>query len=141
MVDQVLEGLSLEGHTQPRHIGEVRLTQLTRLVLLRKKDFLGGAFQRPPELDAPLQRAQLDILKLARILALQVLEQGLACSPGLSWRACSISGHTCLKASGRLRQVCGAFTRLGSFPARRYLRAVFSAMSALAAATARVSPL
>ncbi len=77
VVDQVLEGLSLEGHTQPRHVGEVRLTQLTRLVPLREVDFLGGPFQRPPQLDAPLQRTQLCILILARALALQVLKEGL----------------------------------------------------------------
>ena len=48
-----------------------------------------------------------------------MIEQG----PGLTWRACSISGHTRSKASGRVRQVCGALTWLGRFPDPRYLRA------------------
>ena len=53
----MLERLALDRHAQPRHVGEVRLTQLARLVLLREEDLLGRALQRQPDLDATLQGA------------------------------------------------------------------------------------
>ena len=77
VINQVLEQLALDRHAQSGHVGEIRLAQRAGLVLLRKKNLLGGPLQRPPGLDAPLQRAQLRVLELARMLALQVLEQGL----------------------------------------------------------------
>jgi hypothetical protein len=54
MIDQMREGLTRKRDTQGRHVGEIRLAQPSRLVLLGKVHFLPRAFRRPPHLHAPL---------------------------------------------------------------------------------------
>ena len=62
----------------------------------------------------------------------------LASSPGFTSRCARTSGQTSVNGSGRVRQVCSAFMLLGRRPDLRYLRAVFSSIPVLAAATASV---
>ena len=38
MVDQVLERVTLDRYAQATHVGEIGLTQLTRLVILREEN-------------------------------------------------------------------------------------------------------
>ena len=46
-------------------------------MILGKKHFLARAIQGPPLLDPPLETAQLTIAEVSRILALQMVENGL----------------------------------------------------------------
>ena len=70
MVDHVREGLSLDRDPELRHVGEIRLAELPRLVNLREVGLFGRTFQRSPHLDAALQGAPLAVWEAAWILPL-----------------------------------------------------------------------
>jgi hypothetical protein len=57
VVDQVREGLAVDGHLQAAGVREVRGAQLAGLVDLAEEHLLGRAVQGPPLLDVPLQGA------------------------------------------------------------------------------------
>jgi len=77
VIDQVLEPLALDRDLQSRHVREVRLAELARLMNLGEEDLLDRPLRGPPRLDPPLQRPQLAILELARLLTLKPLQQCL----------------------------------------------------------------
>jgi hypothetical protein len=52
-------------------------------MLLCEKHLPGGTFGRTPTLHTPLECAQLPVLEVARILPLQILEDGLGFKTGI----------------------------------------------------------
>jgi hypothetical protein len=76
VVDQVVETLSRQGHSQVGQIGEVRGREPAGLVDLGKEDFLGPSRRGPPAAYVPLQRPQLRVCEAAGITALQVRKDG-----------------------------------------------------------------
>jgi hypothetical protein len=83
MINQVREGHARDGDAQRAAVGEIAGAQPPRLVNLGEEDFLGRAVQRPPLLDAPLQRSHLAVGEAAGVLPLQVLQQGLGLQAGV----------------------------------------------------------
>jgi len=81
VVDQVLERLTLDGHTQAAHPREVRRRQPARLVHLGEEHFLGRTVQRSPAAHLPLQGPQLSVREPTRMAALQLLEDRLGLKP------------------------------------------------------------
>jgi hypothetical protein len=53
----VLERLTRDGNAKRACVGEVGLAETAGLVLLPEDHVLFGAVERPPGIDAPLQRA------------------------------------------------------------------------------------
>jgi hypothetical protein len=72
-----------DGHAELVAVGEVTGAQPARLVDLAEEDLLGRAMQRPPALDAPLQRPHLAVGEAAGVLPLQVRQQGLGLQAGV----------------------------------------------------------
>ena len=66
---------ALDRHAQRVHAREVRLAALAGHVLLTESNLLGRAFLRLPLLYATLKGAQLTVLELARIAALEIQEK------------------------------------------------------------------
>jgi hypothetical protein len=83
VINQVREGHAGNGHPQGIAVGEIAGAQPARLMDLGEEDFLGRAVQRPPLLDAPLQRSHLAVGEAAGVLALEVLQQGLGLQAGV----------------------------------------------------------
>jgi hypothetical protein len=77
VIHQVVERLTVDGHRQLIHRGEVGGAQSARSVHLREEDLLRGPSGRTPVPHAPLQRAELSILELTWIARLQPAEQRL----------------------------------------------------------------
>jgi hypothetical protein len=77
VVDQVIETLRLDRDSQGDHRREVRGTQPTRFMHLRKKHLLRRTRLPSPTFDMPLQRPQLRVRKTLRISPLQLLEDRL----------------------------------------------------------------
>jgi hypothetical protein len=84
VVDQVGEGLALDGHAQGVHVAEVGGPQAARLMHLGEEHFLGRAVLRLPLPHAPLQRPAAAFPSLAGDLPLQPLQQGLGLQPGFA---------------------------------------------------------
>ncbi len=78
MVDQVGERHAGDGDAQARAVGEVRGAEPTWLVDLGEEDFLGRAVQSAPLLDATLEGPELAVGELARMTALEIVEQGFS---------------------------------------------------------------
>lgn len=57
VIEPVIERLTCDGDAERAHVGEVGQTQAAGLVLLAEDHVLFGAVERPPGVDAPLQRA------------------------------------------------------------------------------------
>jgi hypothetical protein len=76
MVDQVVERLAGNGHSQTRHVREVGCTHPTGRVNLGKEHFPRGTVSGPPCLHPPLEGAELSVGKPPGMLALEVLEEG-----------------------------------------------------------------
>jgi hypothetical protein len=55
-------------------------------MLLCEEHLPSRTFGRTPTLHPPLQRAQLTVLKMARVLPLQVLEDCLGLKPGVPFK-------------------------------------------------------
>jgi hypothetical protein len=83
VINQVRERHAGDGHPQRIAVGEVAGAQPPRLVDLGEEHLLGRAEQRPPTLDAPLQGADLAVDEAARVLPLEVLQQGLGLQAGV----------------------------------------------------------
>ena len=77
MKQQVGKALAANSDRQFVHVREIRLTQPAWHMLLREEHLAPRPFGRPPPLEVPLQGAQLSVGKLARVLALQCLENRL----------------------------------------------------------------
>ena len=73
-----------DGHAQLVHARKVRLSSVSRLILLGKKHLLRRAFGGSPLLDPPLQRAQLTRLERARMPALQLAKKRLDLQVGIN---------------------------------------------------------
>src|SRR5262245_55457065 len=71
VIRQMLERLATNGHPQTANMGKVRCAQATRLMDLPKVHFLVRSLGRTPHLHAALKRAELTILKSARIPTLK----------------------------------------------------------------------
>jgi len=67
--------LPADGDVQLAHAREIALPQPSRHVLLPEEDFPFRPGSRPPVLQPPLQRPQLAVGELARMLPLQCFEQ------------------------------------------------------------------
>jgi hypothetical protein len=76
VVDQVRKRHAGDGDAQARAVREIGGAQPTRLMDLREEHFLGGPVQCPPTLEAALQGPQLVGREPARMLPLQIREQG-----------------------------------------------------------------
>ena len=61
MVDEMLEGLAADRHTQRGEVGEVGLTEIAGLVHLREEHFARGSLQSTPGLDPALQCPELAV--------------------------------------------------------------------------------
>jgi len=83
MVNQVFEGLTLDGDSDPLEFGEVREAHQTRLMPDLEHDFWGRTVQNLPGLNPSLHGSQ-DLRVLTGVLALQVLEEGFGFEPRLS---------------------------------------------------------
>ena len=81
VVDQVVERLAGDGHPQVRHVGEVGGTQPAGCVDLGEEHFLGRPLGGPPRLDPPLEGAELPVREHARVLPLELPEQGQRLQP------------------------------------------------------------
>jgi len=81
VVDQVVERLAGDGHPQVGHVREVGGAQPAGRVDLGEEHFLDRPTSRPPDLDAPLEGAQLTVGKAAGVLALELLEEGQRLQP------------------------------------------------------------
>jgi hypothetical protein len=81
VVDQVVERLAGDGHPQVRHVGEVGGAQPTGRVDLGEEHLLGRPLGGPPRLDPPLERAELSVREHARVLPLELPEQGQRFQP------------------------------------------------------------
>jgi hypothetical protein len=81
--NQVREGRAGDGHADVPAVGEVAGAQPARLMDLGEEHLLGRAVQRPPAFEATLQRPHLPMGKAARVLPLQVLQQGLGLQAGV----------------------------------------------------------
>jgi hypothetical protein len=77
VVHQVRERLALDGHTQLRHVREVRGAELTGPMLLGEEHLLGRPVCCPPLLDVPLQGAELALGEATGMPTLHLLEEGL----------------------------------------------------------------
>lgn len=76
VVDQVVERLAVDGHPQVRHVGKVGGAQPAGRVDLGEEHFLRGTVGGPPRLDPPLEGAELPVREHARVLPLELPEQG-----------------------------------------------------------------
>ena len=117
--------MPLDRYAQVTHVGEIGLTQLTGLVILRKENLPGRSLQGTPHLDPSLQGAQFAVLKATRMLPLQMLEQRLGLQPRID------SEHAFQHRPHFLEGIVRYARRAAGW--WRYLRAVFSSMPALAA--------
>ena len=81
VVDQVVERLAVDGHPQIRHVGEVGSAQPAGRVDLGEEHFLRGTVGGPPRLDPPLEGAELSVREHARVLPLELPEQGQRLQP------------------------------------------------------------
>src|ERR1017187_10278492 len=86
VIDQVRKTLPLYRHPQLFHVREVGSAQPPRRMLLGEEHLLSRTFSRSPVLHATLQRAQLPVLKMAGVLPLQILENGLSLKTGVSFK-------------------------------------------------------
>ena len=77
MVDQVVEGLAVDGDFQLTAAGEVAGAEPAGVVDLVEEDLLVRAVRGAPGLDAPLQGADLAIGEAFGKTTLQVFEEGL----------------------------------------------------------------
>lgn len=77
MVHHVVQGLPIDCHLQVAHPSKVRRAQTSRMVHLREEDFLVRSFGGAPRLHPALERPQLAVLELPRMLPLQPLKQRL----------------------------------------------------------------
>jgi hypothetical protein len=66
--------LSLNGHAQSVHVGEVRFGQTARHMRLREHHLFSRPLQGFPDLDPTLQRAQLAVRETTGVLALEPLQ-------------------------------------------------------------------
>jgi hypothetical protein len=71
VIQQMIEPLTLDGHTQVVHVREVRRAQPARLMYLAEEHFLGWSRQRTPTPDSSLQRSQHRVRILTRETLLQ----------------------------------------------------------------------
>ncbi len=85
VVNHVRKGLPRNGHAHLFHVREIGLAQPSRQMLLYKEDFPARTFYCAPLLDAPLQRPQLRICKLSRLLTLQRFEERLGFESGVDF--------------------------------------------------------
>jgi hypothetical protein len=76
--------LTLNGHAQLVHVGEIRRAQPARFMHLAEEHFLGRTMRGLPLPDAPFHRPSLLLPVLARVLALQPLHQSLGLQPRLA---------------------------------------------------------
>ena len=76
MVDQVIERLAGDGHSQFGHVREVGGAQPAGRVNLGKEHLLRRTVAGPPRLDPPLEGAELSVGKPPGVLALEMLEEG-----------------------------------------------------------------
>jgi hypothetical protein len=74
MEQKMRERLPVYPDPQSAHVGEIRLGQFSRMVILLEEHLLRWTSQGSPDLDPTLQGPQLTILKSPRILPLQMLE-------------------------------------------------------------------
>ena len=79
MVDQVVERTAVDGHAQVRTVREIAGRDPTGMMRLGEENLLGRATLGPPDLDPPLQGAQLAVRKASGEASLQVGKKG----PGL----------------------------------------------------------
>ena len=92
VVDQVLERPAVDGHPQVRHVREVGRAQPTGRVHLGEEHFLRRSVARAPRLDAPLERAELAVREHARVLPLELPEQGQRLQPGVEGQTLDDAG-------------------------------------------------
>jgi hypothetical protein len=76
VVDQVVERLAGDGHSQTGHVREVGGAQPAGRVDLGEEDFLRRTVGGPPGLDPPLEGAELSVGKPPGMFALEVPEEG-----------------------------------------------------------------
>ena len=86
VIGQVRKTLRLDGYAQLFHVREVRRSQPTRRMLLRKEHLSGRTLGCTPHLYAPLQCAHLPVLKAAGVLSLQELKDRLGLKPGVVFK-------------------------------------------------------
>src|SRR5947209_1725807 len=82
MVGHMIERQARQGDVQGRHVSEVGCAQTTGMMNLLEEHLLWRSRDRSPLTDATLKRPQLTVLKPARVLSLQPLEQGDGLQPG-----------------------------------------------------------
>ena len=81
MVDQVVERLAGDGHTQVRHVREIGGTQSAGRVNLGEEHFLGRPVGGSPGLDPPLEGAELSVGETSGVFPLELLEEGQGLQP------------------------------------------------------------
>ena len=82
VIAKVVEALSLDGHLQGIHVGEIRGPQPARFVHLAEEHFLGRPVQSPPLPDAPLQSPQQFVAVVPGVAFLQQSQQRLSLQAG-----------------------------------------------------------
>jgi hypothetical protein len=83
VVEQVVEGHTVDGDPQVRAVGEVAGAQPTGLMHLGEEDFPGRAFESPPFLDASLECPQLAVVEATREATLEIGKQGFGLQSGV----------------------------------------------------------
>lgn len=92
VVDQVLERPAIDGHPQVGHVREVGGTQPTGRVDLGEEHFLRRSVARTPRFDPPLERAELSVREHARVLPLELPEEGQRLQPRVEGQAFDDAG-------------------------------------------------
>ena len=117
--------------------GEVR-APTSRLMPLGEEHFLPRPFRRSPALHSSLQRPQLAIGKSPGITSLQRLEDRLRLQARVRLQQALFVFPDLRKGIFSGSPPFPGFDSLGARPSRRYLRAVFTSIPALAAAVSRL---
>src|SRR5262249_57392922 len=77
VVGEMFEDLPGNHYAEVSHMCEIALRLMARQVDLGKEDFSWLPFERSPDFDFPLQRAQLSFLKLSLMLHAQMIKHTL----------------------------------------------------------------
>src|SRR5499427_499122 len=86
MVGEMFEDLPSNHYAEVGHMREIALRLMARQVDLGKENFLWLPFERSPDFDFPLQRAQLPFLELSLMLSAQMIKDRLGLDRGVAFQ-------------------------------------------------------
>ena len=113
VVEHVIQRLALDADAQRRQMGEVGGAENAGMMYLREHHLAPGPLRGAPELDAPLQRAQLPVLPTTGELSLQVLQESVGVQTGVDLEHLRQLGPDIGERICARRPVMRAHTRAG----------------------------